>query len=281
MDIKTMKSWVWLPLVVASALGMSILYGVAALLPMQVKNLFAAGILTLAACATLLLIYALLSRLIEKRPIRELDPRRFLPDTAAGWLVGGGAIALSVLVMGLYGVYGISSVSPCWEDIFRDLFLLVVVAVGEEIVCRGILMRMLEERWGTAIALVVSCLLFGFMHYANDGASVWSSIAIAITATEAASFLYSRTLWMPIGCHFAWNFVQGDIFGIAVSGETMNGSLIQPVITGPDLLTGGRFGAEASIITVVIATAIAAGLVILAVRKGNYVPFRCPWRRQG
>lgn len=274
-----MKSWKWLLLLVGSEFSVLLLYGVAGFIPELVKNVYASAILTLAVCAAALGIYAVLCRMVEKRPVTELNLRRLAPDLAVGCVIGTVCIAVSILGMWLAGVYHGRVVSPNWEAIVRDLFLFLFAAIGEELICRAILLRMIEERWGTIIALVVSCLVFGFFHYANDGASVWSCIAITVTAVEAASFLYARTLWMPIGSHLAWNFVQGNVFGIAVSGNTMGGSFLQADLTGPEILTGGAFGMEASIITVVLTTAIASGLIWLAIRKGNYIPFRNPWRR--
>ena len=84
----------------------------------------------------------------------ELEIRRFFPDMSAGWLFGGGAMALSVVVMWMAGVYRVESVSLHWQGIVHDLFLFAVVAVGEELAFRGILLRMVEERWGTVVALV-------------------------------------------------------------------------------------------------------------------------------
>lgn len=276
-----MKSWKWILLVFFSLTGMLFMYGMASLFPEEVDNVYASSVFSIAGCAAMCAVYARLSAVIERRAVYELNLRRFFPDMSSGWLFGGGAMVLSVLVMWAAGVYRVASVSGQWQGIVRDLFLFAVVAVGEELAFRGILLRMVEERWGTAVALVFSSLLFGFMHYGNDDGTLWSSVAIAITAVEAGSFLYSRTLWMPIGAHWAWNFIQGNIFGIAVSGNEMEDSLLHASFSGPEILTGGAFGAEASVITVVIATGIAAWLIRAAYRKGNFIPFRCPWGRNG
>ena len=119
---------------------------------------------------------------------------------------------------------------------------------------RGIIFRLIDQQLGTVVALVVSSLIFGFAHLAEPNATVWSSAAIAIEAglLLGAAYKFSGTLWLPIGIHWAWNFTQGNIFGFQVSGSDAGVSLLQGAVTGPDFLTGGVFGAEASAITVVL-----------------------------
>ena len=275
-----MKAWKWLLLLIIGLFGMTLLYGLVYAFPLIIRNVYVTGIISLAGCTLMCFLFYIVVKNVERRPVTELSLRRFLPDTVLGWVVGGGAIVLSVLAMWMAGVYRAEFFSLEWQILVHDLFLFTVVAVAEEIISRGIMLHMIEERWGTTVALVISCLIFGFLHYFNDGGTVWSSVAIAVSAVEAASYIFSRTLWMAIGAHLAWNFTQGNIFGIAVSGHQMEASVIQPDISGPEILTGGAFGAEASVITVVISTAIAALLIWQAVKKGNYLSFRCPLRRR-
>lgn len=64
-------------------------------------------------------------------------------------------------------------------------------------------------------------------------------LAIAYTAT--------RSLWLPIGLHFAWNFTESGVFGTAVSGADGEHGLLRTVLSGPEVLTGGTFGPEASL----------------------------------
>jgi hypothetical protein len=88
--------------------------------------------------------------------------------------------------------------------------------------------------------------------------------------------MVTRRLWLAIGIHFAWNFTQGGIFGVAVSGIQANG-LLQATLSGPELLSGGAFGAEASIIAVIVCLAAGACFMWRASVKGNFVrPF---WKR--
>jgi hypothetical protein len=92
----------------------------------------------------------------------------------------------------------------------------------------------------------------------------------------AAAYAFTRRLWLPIGIHFAWNFTQGGVFGVAVSGNDIPG-LLQGRLSGPVWLSGGAFGAEASVVAVVLC--LAAGIFFIAkvVQQGQIVqPF---WRR--
>ena len=273
-----MRSWMWLLLVFFGMLGMLVPYGFLEMFFDRASTLWAAGVISVVGSAAMCGLYAVACRLVEKRQVSELGLRQLLPDMGKGWLAGGGAMALSVLGLWMVGVYAVTSASPDWWGVVRDLLLFLFAAVAEELVCRAILLRTLEERWGTVVALVVSCLFFGFMHLGNDGASVWSCIAIAVSAVEAACFVYSRNLWMPIGAHWAWNFVQGNVLGVPVSGIDMGHSVVQASLSGPDWLTGGAFGAEASVVTVVVSAGVAAWLLWLAYKKGDFRPFRCPWR---
>ena len=109
----------------------------------------------------------------------------------------------------------------------------------------------------------ISGLVFGLVHITNDNATLWSSIAIALEAglLLGAAYKWAGSLWFPIGIHWAWNFSQGNIFGFAVSGNDSGASLIQATIDGPQWLTGGAFGAEASVISMVVGLAVTAVFV--------------------
>ncbi|MGH8025789.1 MAG: lysostaphin resistance A-like protein, partial [Pseudoxanthomonas sp.] len=166
--------------------------------------------------------------------------------------------------------------APLWI-----LFLLTAVAPGitEEIVSRGILFRLTEEGLGTWIALLVSALFFGFAHSFNPGATVWSSVAISIEAGLLFGLLYhvTRSLWWCIGLHAGWNFVQGAVFGIPVSGIKVDG-LFDSQLQGPDWLDGGGFGAEASVLTVLTCGIVSLLLLRRMLRTRTAIaPF---WKRE-
>lgn len=220
--------------------------------------------------AILLALYYGAVRLIERQPVADLPLRRLAPDMCGGLLIGALFMAA---VVGLIAAFGCAHFSTPGDatgsEMLTALLVGVGVAVREEVLFRGILFRWIDERWGLVPALIVSGLLFGFLHLANPGATVWSSIAISIEAglMLGAAYKWSGTLWLPIGIHWAWNYVQGSVFGISVSGGEASRSIIKTIMDGPELITGGAFGAEASIITVILGAALSALFLYLYSRK--------------
>lgn len=136
---------------------------------------------------------------------------------------------------------------------------------------RSVLGRPLCGSWA---APAITAALFGGLHAANPGATLWSSTAIAIEAGVllGAAFLWKRSIWFVVGLHFAWNTALG-LIGIPVSGHASEG-LMTTTPTGPDLVTGGEFGLEASIVPVIVGVLIAIPMLIAARRRGNLVPMR-------
>lgn len=223
-----------------------------------------------------LVAYWLLARFIERRPLSELDWRKS-PQLLWGLLAALLLFTLVTAELWAANAYSISGVgdAPLWT-----LFLLTAVVPGitEEIVSRGILFRLTEEGLGTWIALLVSALFFGFAHISNPGASAWSSLAISIEAGVLFGLLYhvTRSLWWCMGLHAGWNFVQGAVFGIPVSGIRVDG-LVESQLQGPDWLDGGGFGAEASVLTVLTCGAVSLWLLQRMLRARSVVsPF---WKR--
>ena len=262
MEMKNLVWWKWLLLFVAGCALFLLSYGLISI-PAGLDEeyhfpLWLLALLCVGSSALGLLLYAGWWKWTENRKAADLPMRRLAGDTGLGFGVG---ILYFVLVTGsiaLFGAYKVDGIGHDWSALTRALCTFLVVAVGEEVLFRGIVFRMIDERWGTAVALVVSALVFGFVHLTNDNATVWSSVAIAVEAglLLAAAYKWSGTLWLPIGIHWSWNFFQGPVFGFAVSGNETQ-SLLKAVIDGPAWLTGGSFGAEASVPAFVIGLAAA------------------------
>ena len=254
--------WKWLLLFIAGFILFLLAYGVASI-PTALDEevgmpLWLQAFLCVLASAGVLVLYALWWKWTEGRCVGDLPMRRLAGDTGLGFGIGIIYFIVVTGFMALVGCYRVGSVSWDWNALARDLFAFLVVAVGEEVLFRGIVFRMIDDQWGTAVSLIASALIFGFVHIGNDNATVWSSLAIAIEAglLLAAAYKWSGTLWLPIGIHWSWNYFQGPVFGFAVSGNGTP-SVITPVIQGSDWLTGGSFGAEASIPALVLGMALA------------------------
>ena len=225
-----------------------------------------------------LLAYGLLVGLIERRPMDELAPRKAVPHLLMG--LAGGLLLFSSVVGALdaMGAYVIDGVNHGVIWLGPILALGVGAGVIEEIVSRGVLFRIVEEGLGTWVALLLSAAVFGGLHLWNPNATAWSAFAIALEAGLLFGLLYhvTRSLWICMGVHAAWNVAQGPVYGIPVSGFEQHG-LLASHIQGPDWLTGGLFGAEASVVALCICSAVTCVCLAVAVRRGSLVP--PPWRR--
>jgi membrane protease YdiL (CAAX protease family) len=233
--------------------------------------------LGLVLVAGVCLVYAGYVRLIERRAVVELALRDALPELAKGLLAGAALFGAVILALWAAGVYRVTGVNGA-ETLIGPLVSALIAAFLEELVFRGVLFRIVEESLGSWLALGISALVFGLLHAFNPGATLASALAIALEAgiLLGAVYMVSRRLWTCIGLHFAWNFAEGGVFGASVSGGKAGG-LLSGRFQGADLLTGGRFGPEASVVAVVICLAAGIACVQLARRRGNVVsPF---WRR--
>lgn len=206
---------------------------------------------------SLALIYALyvvLVRKFERRSVSELAPGALLPDLGTGLLIGAGMFTLVFTALRLLGTYSLTR--GVWFDWPRDALTMTAVGFSEELVARAIIFRLLTRAFGVWPALIGSSLLFGAAHLGNQNATWLGAAAIAVEAGTMLAGFYILTgrLWMSIGVHIAWNFMQGPFFGARVSGHPEVGSLFTsaPLPTAPEWLAGGIFGPEASLPAIVV-----------------------------
>jgi uncharacterized protein len=257
------------------AIGLASLLSNAVLSPDD--RLGASAIQMVLACLFAWAGYALYCLTVEGRNVHELDPRKGLRQTVYGLLLGFGFISLVMLVMWLTGGYrvaGIRTVAVLWPV----LIMSVQAGVVEEILTRGIIFRIAEEAIGTWWSVVLSALIFGFMHIWNPNATVFSSVSIALTAGVILALLYvvTRQLWVPIGLHAGWNFTLGGIYGAPVSGGEPGG-ILEASFPGPEWITGGAFGPEASVITLTVFIIFGIYLIRRVVRDNSHI--KPMWRK--
>ncbi|NID16977.1 CPBP family intramembrane glutamic endopeptidase [Luteibacter yeojuensis] len=229
--------------------------------------------------APAVLAYWLLVRVVEHRRVDELAPRKALPHVLLG--LAGGAVVFSLVVGALWalGAYVVDGTNRDAHWLGPVLAMGVGAGVGEEIVSRGVIFRIVEEGLGTWAALLVSAAVFGGLHIGNPNATAWSALAIALEAGLLFGLLYhvTRSLWVCMGAHAAWNVAQGPFYGIPVSGFEQHGFLVAHM-QGPDWLTGGAFGAEASVVALGLCSVVTAACLALALRRGSLLA--PAWRRK-
>jgi membrane protease YdiL (CAAX protease family) len=225
--------------------------------------------------SVVLLTYKLVISRLGASPRDDLRLNRSLLHLGFGLLVGGLLMAACVGAASIAHVYNLVGEGDPSQLTHELVTAAIMPAFMEEILFRGILFRWVEDLAGSWAALVITSVFFGMAHFFNPNATWFSSLAIAVEAglLLGGAYMLTRSLWLPIGIHAAWNFTQGEIFGVPVSGGAVHG-LLRSRLTGPTLLSGGSFGLEASLIALVIASLVGLCLVRLAVRNGQLM---APW----
>ena len=229
------------------------------------------------AATVVLLAYRIYVRLFEQRPATELASAKALRELGAGLATGAGLVTCSIALLMTVGGYRIDDSNGLSVAVITPLAMMTFVGVFEEVLSRGIVLRIAEQSLGSWAALSISSLLFGLAHLPGEGTG---ALAIIITIVAGvlfgAAYLMTRRLWLGIGIHIAWNYTLGSIYSIAVSGRETKG-LLHGTVSGPDWITGGEYGLEASVFTLIVLASVAAYLLSRAWAKGNFVP--PPWRR--
>jgi len=220
--------------------------------------------------------YTLLFGFFEKRSITELSTKGLGKNLSIGILLGVLLQSLTILVIYLNKGFTVISVNSILF-ILPSLAMAFTSAIFEEIIFRGILFRITEEKLGSYWALLISALIFGAMHLANPHSSISAALGLAIQAglLLGAAYIFTRNLWFPIAIHFAWNFTQSGIFGASTSGSTMGKSLLTTKIEGAEWFTGGHFGPEGSIQATLFCLVATIVLVLLSHKQHKIIkPFK-------
>ena len=234
-----------------------------------------AAIVAAAMIALAMWIYVGFARYIERREPSDLAFNPGLKELGIGLLVGSGLYSLGVLVLMVLGYARIDGMNPV-SIMIPAIAMALSSGFLEELLFRGALFRIVEEWLGSWASVVISSVVFGAVHLMNPAATMTGAIFISIEAglLLAAAYMLTRRLWLGIGFHISWNYFQSAVFGGVVSGGVAEPGLFKTVITGPDLITGGSYGLEASLIPCLLATSTGVFLAVRAVRAGHVVlPF--------
>ena len=191
-------------------------------------------------------------------------------------LLAGLGVAVLLYAVGfgtslLMGTVEIASVEWVPRDLLGTLLFFLLVAVTEEVMLRGfVLGRMLSAGMNCFVALFLSSVLFSAMHLFNPNFALLPFVNILLAGCLlGASFLYTRNLCFPVVLHWFWNWLQGPVLGYEVSGMDSGETLLTLRLTGSDLLTGGSFGFEGSLLCTVLLVVGTLAIVAYYERRGR------------
>lgn len=197
-------------------------------------------------------------------------------DACARRDLPAGAAITGIAMLGIFAVeyaLGALTVAPLPRMEAGELGMWFVgkaaASLKEEILMRSLLLSglVLALCGRRTFAVLLSALAFGCIHLSNPGATPLSVLGNALGGViYAMAFLLAGNLWLPVGLHFAWNFVQGPLLGFPVSGMAAGG-LQQVRDLGPAWLTGGAYGPEAGLVGILFRFVIIV-LMLLWLRSG-------------
>ena len=220
----------------------------------------------------MMLIVFLFCRFIQKRKLRTLGfiKKGMLKEYALGMLLGFAFFSVCVLLGVLFGGLKIEGISPEFSIGIFVAYLLgyMVQGMTEEVLCRGYFLGSYARRYPVYAAVLANSLLFASLHLLNSGISVLAFINITLFGIFASIYFIRRgSIWGIGAFHSIWNLVQGNFYGIKVSGTPVGNTLFTTqAIAGKSLWNGGDFGMEGSLICTI---ALTCGIIFLYTRKNK------------
>ncbi|MCF8262561.1 MAG: CPBP family intramembrane metalloprotease [Melioribacteraceae bacterium] len=198
------------------------------------------------------LIYRLYTKTVENREARELSFQNFIDEIAIGFTLAFLMISSIVFVLWAVGSYKIVQINTVENFIFT-LFDQLKTGFLEELIFRVVIFKITEEWFGSKIAIIIQGLLFGLAHSGNSGASLFviAGLVLFYSLFFASAFMVTRRIWFVMSIHWSWNLFQAGFWGINNSGNPKP-SLFTAEMSGPDWLTGGEWGAEASVLAMLL-----------------------------
>lgn len=229
---------------------------------MMQSNLVLLGMMI--ANAGLIVMTILFGKLIGKRSLASFGfvkkgaVREYLAGAAVGFVVFSAAVGICV-VSGALKLSAAEDFSIIWFVLF--LFGFLIQGMAEEVLCRGYFMVSFARRYSMPAAILMNSVLFSLLHLGNDGVSVLAIFNLLLYGIVASLYFIKRgNIWGVAAFHSIWNLVQGNFYGIQVSGMQMEGSVFNAAADSSKVwINGGAFGLEggfAVTIVLVIAAAV-------------------------
>lgn len=232
-------------------------------------------LLALGMTGVTVVLVLLCGRCIDRRPLRTmgLTRHRLLPDYLCGFLLGLAMFSVVVLLAWMGGALTFHGTADIQHPLAAVLLILgwMIQGFSEELTFRGWLMMSAGTHHRPHTAILVSALCFAAAHLGNDGVSIPACVNLTLFGIAAALLvLRTDSIWCAAAMHSAWNWAQGNLYGLQVSGIEAGDSLLHAAQTDTAAwLSGGRFGLEAGAGTTAVLGVLIFVLMILPQRKGS------------
>lgn len=238
----------------------------------QIASSDAYSIMGLIANLGLILVIWFACRIFQRRKLSSLGfyKKDAVKEYLRGALAGLVAFSAAVLICMITGAVKFERISPSFSIgvflCFTGGFL--IQGMAEEMMCRGYFMVSVARRYSMLIAILANSLLFAMLHLLNNGISVLAFINLTLYGIFSSIYFIKRgNIWAPAAFHSIWNLVQGNVYGISVSGTTNNCKLLSSIsVEGKALWNGGDFGLEGGLAVTII---LIVGILFLCTRKAK------------
>jgi hypothetical protein len=202
---------------------------------------------------TMVIMLWLFMRFIDKQPLIEIgfQTKGRLKEFNYGLILGLLIMAFAYVFLSLIGEIVFENYTFDLQKIFLSIILFIGVSIFEEVIFRGYMLKNLLESFNPYVALFISSIFFSLIHGSNPNVTAIGLCNIFLAGFFlGASYIFTKNLWFPIALHFSWNFFQ-SMFGFKVSGLDSY-SIIEFSIPENNMLNGGEFGFESSLLSIII-----------------------------
>ena len=200
--------------------------------------------------------------------------RRTAPDIGMGVAIATLAMIGILVAEAMLGGIRVSGGAFAPTAALGFGLFLVVQGFLDEILMRGMLISGLAMLLGgrPVAAVLIAAVLFGMTHAFFDGASALSIVSNSLGGVMyGLAFILTGRIWLGLGLHFAWNFVQGPILGFILSGHPVTGGVFNIADLGPVWLTGGLYGPEGGVVGIALRFAVIGAVAAWAQSRKAHV----------
>ena len=235
-----------------------------------IMNMESMLVITLLADIMMILVVCLFCKLIQKRKMSTMGfvKKGMIKEYLIGLVAGFAVFSLAVLLGVVSGGLKIEGFNPNVSIGMLIAFFVgfMIQGMAEEVICRGYFCVSYARRYPVYAAIIANSLIFAALHLMNSGITVLSFINLVLFGIFASVYFIRRgNIWGIGAFHSIWNFVQGNFFGIKVSGMNLDSSVLTTTAyEGKELLNGGDFGLEGSIWVTIV---LIAGTIVLCFLK--------------